>query len=76
MCPWKKGSINGKATIGIELTMTTPKIERLIEVVKYFASSDENQVRPTSRPVSLKEAKGALLSLAQQARARRMHEHA
>jgi hypothetical protein len=36
----------GKATIGIELTMTTPKIERLIEAV---------------------EARGALLSLAQQA---------
>jgi hypothetical protein len=47
--------------------MTTPKIERLIEAVKHFASSDENQVRPMSRPVSLKEAKGELLSLAQQA---------
>ena len=47
--------------------MTTPKIERLIEAVKFFASSDENQVRPTSKPVSLKEAKGELLSLAQQA---------
>jgi hypothetical protein len=45
----------------------TPKIEKLIECVKYFASSDDNQVRPTSRPVSLKEAKGELLSLAQQA---------
>jgi hypothetical protein len=45
----------------------TPKIEKLIECVKYFASSEDNQVRPTSRPVSLKEAKGELLSLAQQA---------
>jgi hypothetical protein len=31
-----------------ELTMTTPKIERLIEAVKFFASSDDHQVRPTT----------------------------
>jgi hypothetical protein len=28
--------------------MTTPKIERLIEAVRFFASSDENQVRLTT----------------------------
>jgi hypothetical protein len=47
--------------------MTTPKIERLLEAVKYFASSDENQIRPTTRPVPLKEVKAALLDLANQA---------
>jgi hypothetical protein len=47
--------------------MTTPKIERPIEAVKFFASSDANQIRPTTKPVSLKEAKAALLDLAQKA---------
>jgi hypothetical protein len=47
--------------------MTTPKIEKLIEAVKFFASSDEHQVRPTTKPVSLKEAKATLLDLAHQA---------
>jgi hypothetical protein len=47
--------------------MTTPAIERLIEAVKYFVSSDENQIKPTSKPVSLKEAKAGLLELAKQA---------
>jgi hypothetical protein len=47
--------------------MTTPKIERLIEAVKFFASSDENQIRPTTRPLPLKEVKAALLDMAHQA---------
>jgi hypothetical protein len=47
--------------------MTTPKIERLIEAVKFFASSDDNQIRPTTKPVPLKEVKAALLDLANQA---------
>jgi hypothetical protein len=47
--------------------MTTPKIERLIEAVKYFASSDENKIRPSTRPSTLKEAKAALLDLAHRA---------
>ena len=46
--------------------MTTPAIERLIEAVKYFVSSDQNQIKPTSKPVSLKEAKAGLLELANQ----------
>jgi hypothetical protein len=49
--------------------MTTPAIERLIEAVKFFVSSDQNQIRPTSKPVSLTEAKAALLDLAQKAEA-------
>ena len=47
--------------------MTTPAIERLIEAVKFLVSSDENQIKPTSKPVSLKEAKAGLLELANQA---------
>jgi hypothetical protein len=47
--------------------MTTPAIERLIEAVKYFVSSDQNQIKPTSKPVTLTEAKAALLALAQEA---------
>jgi hypothetical protein len=47
--------------------MTTPKIEKLIEAVKYFAGSDENQIKPTAKPVKLKEVKKQLLELAQQA---------
>jgi hypothetical protein len=47
--------------------MTTPKIERLIEAVKYFAGSDQNQIKPTTKPASLKEVKAALLELAHQA---------
>jgi hypothetical protein len=47
--------------------MTTPKIERLIEAVKYFAASDQNQIKPTTKAVSLQEAKAALLHSAQRA---------
>jgi hypothetical protein len=47
--------------------MTTPKIERLIEAVKYFAGSDQNQIKPTTKPAPLKEVKAALLGLAQKA---------
>jgi hypothetical protein len=47
--------------------MTTPNIEKLIEAVKYFSSSDENKVRPSTKPWTLKDAKAELLKLAQQA---------
>jgi hypothetical protein len=47
----------------------TPKIDRLIEAVKFFAGSQENQIRPTTLPWGLGKVKAELLKLAHEGEA-------
>jgi hypothetical protein len=48
------GGVNAPRSLPKDYIELTPKIEKLIEAVKFFCSSDENQIRPTTVRWALK----------------------